>query len=142
MRVQSSIAVYWILPLASVGVGGDRLDELDVDLQLVAGTLFLVAAPPLLVALVALGGGQPVHPEALEDAVDRRRGDLHVVVATQVHLDLQRAEVVVLPQVDDLLDDLRVGDRRGSAMGHWTGLSVRRGPRPPTVVSTGRRCCG
>ncbi len=34
---------------------------------------------------------------------------LHVVVALQVHRDLGRPEVVVLPQVEDLSDDVHVG---------------------------------
>lgn len=42
--------------LLAAGVCGDRFDELDVDLHLVAGALLLVALPALLVALVALRG--------------------------------------------------------------------------------------
>ncbi|QRP45450.1 hypothetical protein [Amycolatopsis sp. FDAARGOS 1241] len=130
------------LPPALVGAGGDRLDELDVDLQLVARTLFLVALPPLLVALVALRSGQAVHAQAFEDAVDRRGSDLDVVVATQIHLDLQLAEVVVLPRMDNLLDHLGVGDGRAVQRG---ALERSSNPSEPQSsqrrVSTGRRCC-
>jgi hypothetical protein len=44
-----------------------RFAELDVDPQLVAGALLLVALPAQAVSSVALGGGQPVHPEPLQD---------------------------------------------------------------------------
>ena len=50
---------------------GRRLDgfnELDVDLDPVPGQLLLVAFPPLVVALVALGGRQ----EQLSKPVDER----------------------------------------------------------------------
>jgi hypothetical protein len=53
------------------------------------------------VTLVALGGGQPVQLQPLEDAPHARGADRDVVVALEVHRDLGRAEVVVLAQVDD-----------------------------------------
>jgi hypothetical protein len=61
--------------------GGERLDELYVDLDLVAGALFLVALPTAVVALVALVSGQPAHVEAVQDAPDTGHADRHVVVA-------------------------------------------------------------
>ena len=46
------------------------LDELHVDLQLVAGALFLVALPPGFAALVALRAGASVHAGAVQDPPD------------------------------------------------------------------------
>ena len=77
-----------------------------------AGTLLLVALPPSGVTLVTLRGGQSIHVQPLEDSPHPRRADIDVVVALEVHPDLQRAEVVMLAQVDDLLDDVGMGDRR------------------------------
>ena len=56
-------------------------------------------------------GRQPVHPVLAQNAMHGRRGDRQLVKALQVVGDLARAEVVVLPQVQNLADDLR---RRGS----------------------------
>jgi len=75
----------------------------------VAGELLLVALPALVQSLVALGAGEPAHIEALQDPPDTRIGDLHIVIALQVHRDLGRPEVVVLPQVDDLSHGVDVG---------------------------------
>jgi hypothetical protein len=61
------------------------------------------------VSLVALGGGQPVQAQPLEDAPHARGADVDVVVALEVHRDLGWAEVVVLAQVDDLAHDLGPG---------------------------------
>src|SRR6516225_5025150 len=70
---------------------------------------FLVALPAVGVALVALRCGEPVQAAALEDPIHPGVADLDVVVALQVHRDLQRAEVIVLAQVDDLPDDFSRG---------------------------------
>ena len=45
--------------------GGQRFDELDVDLDPVAGLLFFVALPLAVAPLVALRGGQPVETRRL-----------------------------------------------------------------------------
>ena len=110
---------------------GQRFDELHVDLDPMAGQRLLVALPAVGVALVALRCRQPVELEALEDPPDRRVADLDVVVALQVHRDLQRPEVVVLAQVDDLADDLGLGRVRASAAALTTGPAgpPRRAPR-------------
>jgi hypothetical protein len=73
------------------------------------GSGLLIALPALVVSLVALGGGQPVQAQPLEDAPHARGADVDVVVALEVHRDLGRAEVVVLAQVDDLAHDLGAG---------------------------------
>jgi hypothetical protein len=87
-------------------------EELHVDLQLVAGALLLVALPAQRSPLVALGGGQPVHPEAFQDPPHPRGGDRDVVVAGEIHGDHGGPEVVVLAQPHDLLDYLSLGDPR------------------------------
>jgi hypothetical protein len=92
------------------------------------GSGLLIALPAPVVALVALGGGQPVQLQPLEDPPHTRGADLHLVVALEVHGDLGRAEVVVLAQVDDLADDLGAG-------GVGTDLGpVRAVPEPVQAV--------
>jgi len=86
-----------------------RLPVPEIVLQLVAGALLLVALPPQRPALVALRGGQTVHSEPLQDPPYPGGADRHVVVAGQIHRNLGRAEVVVLPQPEDLLDHLGLG---------------------------------
>jgi hypothetical protein len=78
--------------------------------------LLLVSFPALVVPLVPLRGREPVHVQALEDPPDAGDADVHVVVALEVHGDLGRPEVVVLPQVDDLADHLGSG-RVGADLG-------------------------
>lgn len=51
---------------------------------------------------MALGGGQPIQVEALQDPPHPRFGDGDVVVSLQIHDDLVGPEVVVLAEVDDL----------------------------------------
>jgi len=92
----------------------------------VARLRFLVALPAGLVALVALGARQTVHLEALEDPPHAGVADLDVVIAAQVHRDLQGAEVVVLAQVDDLADDLAL-------RGVWAHVRPRR-PVPEALL--------
>jgi hypothetical protein len=78
-------------------------------LDLVAGQLLFVALPPFVEPFVALGGGQAVEVQALEDAPDAGLGHLHVVISLEVHRDLARTEVVVLPEVEDFADHVDVG---------------------------------
>src|SRR5260370_15897795 len=74
----------------------DGLDELDVDLNGVARSLLFVTLPALLMALIALGGGQPTEIQAAQDAPESRLADADVLVALEVHRDFERAKVVVL----------------------------------------------
>ena len=60
------------------------------------GSGLLVPFPVAVVALVPLGGGQPVQAQPFEDAPHARVAELVVVVALEVHRDLGRPEVVVL----------------------------------------------
>ena len=73
------------------------------------GQRFLVAFPSSVMPLVALIGRQPAKLEAVQNAPDAGLGDRDVVIPLEVHHDLVRTEVVVLPQVDDLRDDVAVG---------------------------------
>jgi hypothetical protein len=96
-----------VVLLASRAANG--LDELHVDLDPLAGELLLVALEAILVTFVALGGGEPGHPELVKYPPDPRRADPDVVIALEVHRDLVRAEVVVARQVDDPRDHLGLG---------------------------------
>jgi hypothetical protein len=49
-----------VVPLG-LGGAGKRLDGLDVDLDAVAGQRLLIALPAPVVALVPLGGRQPIE---------------------------------------------------------------------------------
>jgi len=72
-----------VVLLASHALLAQGLDELDVDLQLVAGALLLVAFPPQRPPLVALRRRQPVHPKPLQDPPHPRGADRQVVVAAR-----------------------------------------------------------
>jgi hypothetical protein len=73
------------------------------------GSGLLMALPAPVVALVALGGRQPVQLQPLQDPPHPGAADLDLVVALEVHGDPGRAEVVVLAQGDDLAHDLGAG---------------------------------
>ncbi len=92
-----------VVPLACALQGGD---ELHVNLDLVAGLGLLVALPALGVAPIALGARQPAETQTPQDPPDPRLAEGEVVVALQIHRDLQGPEVVALAQVDDLPDDV------------------------------------
>ncbi len=105
----------------------------------------LVPLPFAVVPLVALGGGQPGQVDPFEDAPDPGLADLDVVVALEVHGDLRRAEVVVLPQVDDLPDDLAAGLMRtvprppGNLAGGWRPKGLVSGGGLDALVTVPRR---
>jgi hypothetical protein len=92
------------------------------------GLLFLVALPAPLERFVALRAGQAVHLESSEDPPHPGLGNLDVVVALDVHRDLQRPEVVVLAQVMTL--PITSSD---VAFGLWCGRFERsRSPARPS----------
>jgi hypothetical protein len=128
-----------LVELAPPALLAERLDELHVDLQLVARALLLVASPTAVVALVALGGRESVHLESFQDPPHPGVADRHVVIAGEVHGDLGRAEVVLLAQPDDLLDHLGPGHPRRAVRPAGTFLqSVQAGglvTAPPAVVA-------
>ena len=84
----------------------------DVNLDRVAELGFLVAFPTFLIGLVPLGDGQPVQFETLQDPPHSRVGNGDVVIPVQIHGDLSRPKVVVLPQIDDLSHHLGAGGVR------------------------------
>src|SRR5438309_7808409 len=129
----------------------ERGDELHVDLDLVSRLGLLVALPALAVAHVALRRRQAAKAQTPQDPPDPGLAEREVVVALQVHRDLQRAEVVVLTQIDDLADDIGAGGsraatrpRRAVAQAGITELrvaplpAVKAGPRD-AVVAAGQR---
>jgi hypothetical protein len=63
------------------GHHAQRLDELHVDLPLVARPLLLVALPPGLLAFIALRCRQPAQPELVQDPPNPRRADCDVMIA-------------------------------------------------------------
>jgi hypothetical protein len=68
----------------------------------------LVSLPATILGLVSLVRRQTVQVEPFEYPIDARRRDLDVVIAGEVHRDLQRTEVIVLTQIDDLADHFGV----------------------------------
>ncbi len=78
--------------------------ELDVNLDLMARHLLLVAGGMDLAE--PRTSWEPVQAIALEDAGYAGSGDLDVVVARQIPNDAHWPQMVGLPQVKYLLDDL------------------------------------
>lgn len=97
------------------GAGGERFDELHIDLDLVAGALLFVALPNGGRGAGSAAKRKPAHVESVQDAPHAGDADRDVVVALQVHDDLPWPKVVVLPQVNDLLDNLGAGGVRAGA---------------------------
>jgi hypothetical protein len=88
---------------------GDALQKLHVQLQAVPRLRLLVALPAPAVRLVLLIGRQPAHAVPRQDAMDGRDGDGNPVEPLQVRRDPAGAEVIVLPQVQDLADHIGGG---------------------------------
>jgi hypothetical protein len=82
------------------------LEELHVQLQPVPRLRLLVTLPACAVRPVLLIGREPRHAVPRQDAVHRGHRDRDLVEARQVRRDATCAEVVVLPQVEDLVDHL------------------------------------
>ena len=66
--------------------------------------LLLIALETFLMGLVTLGCWQSVHLEPLQDWPYSRATNTHLVVASLVHSNLLRSEVVVLAQMNDLFN--------------------------------------
>jgi hypothetical protein len=79
--------------------------EFDIDLDLVAGNLMLIAGCMNLADTRSTR--QVAQTIALEDAVDARIRDFDAMVACQIPNDADRSEVVSLTQMQHLFDDLR-----------------------------------
>ena len=84
----------------------DSFEEFHIELQSVAGLRLLVALPALPVRSVLLIRREPRHAVPRQDAVHRGYRDRDLVEARQVRGDATCSEVVVLPQIEDLADDL------------------------------------
>ena len=91
----------------------DALEKLDVDLQAMPRLRLLVARPAVRVPPVLLVGRQPVHAVTAQDAMHGGAGHRHAVKPLQIIGNLARAEVVVLPEVEDLADHLHRCCSRG-----------------------------
>ena len=105
-----------IEPLAGTG---DALEELHVQLQAVTGLGFFVALPPFRLRPILLIGGQPVHAMPHQDAVHRGHGEGLLMKAPEVVGDPAGAEVIVLPQIQDLADDVARGGSRRPVWRAW-----------------------
>lgn len=84
-----------VVALLSSGLP-ERFDERHIDRQGMARALLLVTLPSCLSALVALGGGESVQSDLLQESPDSRGADREIVIAGQVHCDLVRPEVGLL----------------------------------------------
>ena len=98
------------------------LEKLDVHLEAMARLRFLVTRPPVCVPPVLLIGGQPVHAVLAQNAMNGGAGDREAVKPLQVVSNLPWAEMVVLPQIQDLPHDVLRGRpgrmmRRPSSIG-------------------------
>src|SRR6266852_2945160 len=111
----------------------DGFDELDVDLNRMARLLLLVALPPFPVARVALRSGQPVQVGSLQDPPDPGRAHRDIVISLEIHGDLGGAEVVMLPQVEDLANHLGLG---GMWANQWPMRALAKAFRPELLIPT------
>ena len=93
-----------LVALDRLSVFAVEFQELDVNLDLMAGHLLLVALG------VDLADARPARQSAqtmpLENAVDASIGELDGVIARQVPDDAHRPEMIGLPQMQDLFNDL------------------------------------
>src|SRR5260370_19221985 len=110
----------------------DWLDELDVDLHGVARLLLLVALPAFGVTFVALRCRQAVQVGWLQDPPDAGGAHRDVVISLQIHGDLGRAKVVMLPQVDDLAHHLGLGGMRAN---QWPMRALAQALRSQLLVA-------
>src|SRR4029450_11500722 len=85
---------------------GDALEELHVQLESVTWLRLFVTRPAGSVGPILLVARQAAHAMLAQNAVDGGRRDRHGMKALQVVGNHARAEVVVLPQIQNLADDL------------------------------------
>src|SRR5207237_10614167 len=102
-----------------------------------ARLLLLVALPAFSVTFVTLRCRQAVEVGSLEDPPDAGRAHRDVVIALEIHGDLGRAEVVVLPQVEDLahhlgLSGVRANQRPMRALAQALGPALLVAAHPAT----------
>ena len=121
MRVQSSGGEL----IETLPGSRDAFEELHVHLETEAGLRLLVPLPALRVRAMLLIGRQPAHPVSAQNAMHRRRCDGEAVKALQVGRNPGGAEVIALPEVQNLADDLAPCR---------PGRAVR---RPSPIVQTG-----
>jgi hypothetical protein len=92
---------------------GDPLEKFDVQLQPMPGLRFLVALPAFPVRLMFLIRGQSRHAMPGENAVHGRGRYCHLVKPPEIVPNPASAEMVRLPEIQNLADDLgRGGSRR------------------------------
>src|SRR5262249_5410240 len=89
---------------------GNALEELHVHLQVVTGLRLLVPLPALRVLAILLICRKAIHAVLEQKAVHSCASDGNAMEALQVVGDFARAEMVVLPEIQNLAYD--VGRRR------------------------------
>ena len=115
----------------------NALEKLDVDLQPMPRLRLLVARPAVRVPPVLLIRRQPVHAVPAQNAMHGGTRHREAVKPLQIIGNLARAEVVVLPEVEDLAHDLWRRRPRGVVRRpgpvRQSGITVLVIPLPPLV---------
>src|SRR5688572_23789297 len=86
----------------SSACAGNPLEELHIYLQTVPRDQLLVSLPTFPIRSMLLICRQPIHSVALQDTVDRRSCDHNLMKTVQVRRDSPGAEVILLPQIENL----------------------------------------
>ena len=90
----------------------DPFEKLHVHLEAVSRLRLLVPLPPFAMGSMFLIGRQPVQLVPMQNPMDGGPRNGELVKALQVVGDFARPEVVLLPQIQDLADDVwRCGPR-------------------------------
>jgi len=85
---------------------GNSVQKFHVQLQSVSRLRFLIALPPFPVGTILLVRRQPMQLVATQNAMDRGHRDRPLVEALEVVGDSPRAKVILLPQIQNLADDV------------------------------------
>ena len=116
----------------------NALKKFHIQLQPEARLRLLVTLPTLGMGAMLLAGGQPVHPMPEQDAVDGRHGQRLLMESSEVVRDLARTEMVVLPQIQNLANNLarcgRWGPIRPTGTVPQAGLALGVKSPLPSVV--------